>query len=227
MGFSDNSKRITIFCGHYGSGKTNLAINYAIDLKNNYDKVAIADLDIVNPYYRTKDAQKIIESKGIRMISSAYADSNVDVPAVPAEAYAITDDKSYRSVLDIGGDDRGAYALGRFANRILDENDYEMFFVINMYRPLTKDSKSTIEIMKEIENAAGIKFTAIINNSNLGAETLAEDVIHTFDYAKRVSEQSGLEIRYTSVLENIYGQINNNTDNAVPIKLYVKQSWIK
>ena len=118
-------KRVTIFSGHYGSGKTNIAVNYALKLAAEGKKTSLADLDIVNPYFRSKDSEKILSDAGIRFISSEYANSNVDVPALPAEAYAITDDKSSYSVVDVGGDDRGALALGRYVPAILAENNYE------------------------------------------------------------------------------------------------------
>ena len=172
-------KRITVFAGHYGSGKTNIAINYALMLTKVSEKVSIADLDIVNPYFRTKDSYKALEDAGIRLISSEYANTNVDTPALPAEVYSVFEDKSLSAVIDVGGDDRGALALGRYVPYILNENDYEMLFVINKYRFLTKDAKSTVEVMLEIESAAGIKFTGIVNNSNLGEETTAETVLNS------------------------------------------------
>ena len=138
------SKRITVFAGHYGSGKTNIAVNYALKLRKEFDRVDIADLDIVNPYFRTKDSEKQLEKRGIHLISSEYANSNVDVPAMPSEAYAIIDDTSLRAVIDVGGDDRGALALGRYAPDILAENDYEMVFVANFYRPLTRNAKDAL-----------------------------------------------------------------------------------
>ena len=164
-------KRLTILCGHYGSGKTNVAVNIAAELKKSRDTVTVADLDIVNPYFRTKDSAAYFEQQGIRLICSAYANSNVDIPALPQEMYAITDDRSMTAVLDIGGDDRGALVLGRLAPKILAENDYEMLMVINCYRPLTRDAASTMEVLREIEYAGGIRFTGLVNNSNLGAVT--------------------------------------------------------
>ena len=137
-------KRITLLCGHYGSGKTNVALNMAYDLKNQKDRVAIADLDIVNPYFRTKDSAEELREKGITLISSEYAGTNVDIPAMPQQMYMLTDDKELRAVIDVGGDDRGALALGRIRPAIIEENDYEMLFVINCYRPLTGDAKSTL-----------------------------------------------------------------------------------
>ena len=224
--FSDmESKRITIFAGHYGSGKTNIAVNYALRLREDYDKVSIADLDIVNPYFRTKDSEKILAEKGIRLISSEYANSNVDVPALPAEAYSIIDDLSVRAVIDVGGDDRGALALGRYTPSIIEQNDYEHLLVINKYRPLTPDCASTIEVMREIEIACGMKFTGIVNNSNLGDETTAEDVISSIGYAEEISKSSSLPIRMTTVKEDLYDTLKEKVVNCTPIKLYVKQSW--
>ncbi|MBQ5800845.1 MAG: P-loop NTPase, partial [Clostridia bacterium] len=100
-------KRITILSGHYGSGKTNIAVNIALDLKSRHERVAVADIDIVNPYFRTKDSEELFEKEGIRLICSAYANTNVDIPALPQEMYAVTDDKSLYAVLDVGGDERG------------------------------------------------------------------------------------------------------------------------
>ena len=169
-------KRITLLCGHYGSGKTNVAINMAFLLKKCYNDVAIADLDIVNPYFRTKDSREELENGGIKLICSEYAGTNVDIPALPQDMYSLTDNKNIKAIIDVGGDDRGALALGRIAPSIIEENDYECLLVINKFRPLTPDAESTIEVMREIEVAGKIKFTGIVNNSNLGEETTAEDV---------------------------------------------------
>ena len=144
-------KRLTLLCGHYGSGKTNIAVNMALDLKKQYENTVIADLDIVNPYFRTKDSKGMLEEAGIRLVVSQYAGTNLDIPAMPQEMYSLTDDQRVKAILDIGGDDRGALALGRLAPAIRKENDYEMLMVINCYRPLTRDAASTIEVMREIE----------------------------------------------------------------------------
>lgn len=217
-----NSKRISIFCGHYGSGKTNMAVNYAFDLRKTYNKVAVCDLDIVNPYFRTKDSEEDFRKADIKFISSAFANSNVDIPALPQEIYSVTHDKSYKYVLDIGGDDRGATALGRIATDILDENDYEMFFVTNMYRPLTRDAESAVEIMREIEAICKLKFTAIINNSNLGRETKAEDIIDSLDYAQEISKITSLPIKFTTVCSEISDGLTAKINNLYEIKLQKK-----
>ena len=187
-------KRLTLFAGHYGSGKTNIAVNYALHLASEGKKVCIADLDIVNPYFRTKDSEKELSAAGIRLVSPQYANSNVDLPALPAESYRLVQDKSTYGIMDIGGDDRGAYALGRFAEAIKAENDYRMAFVVNCFRPLTSSVEDTVEIMREIEAAAGIKFTCIVNNSNLGPETTPETVLSSLGFVRELSRATGLEV---------------------------------
>lgn len=215
-------KRITLLAGHYGSGKTNIAVNLAKYLKDSGKKVSVADLDIVNPYFRTKDSIKDFEEWGIKLISSKFANSNVDLPALPQEIYSVIDDTSYSCVLDIGGDDRGAVALGRYAPGILRENNYEMLFVINCYRPLTMDAESTVEIFHEIEAACRIKFTSIINNSNLGVETTKKTVLDSLCYADEVSKLVNLPIKMTTVEHSLYYSLKNEIDNLFALNLQSK-----
>ena len=196
-------KRLTLFAGHYGSGKTNIAVNYAVLLAEEGKKVCIADLDIVNPYFRTKDSEKELTEHGITLISPHYANTNVDLPALPAESYRLVQDKSIFGVIDIGGDDRGAYALGRFSDAIKAEDDYRMAFVINRFRPLTSTVEDTVEIMREIEAAAGIRFNCIVNNSNIGAETTKEVVLESVDFAEELSRATGLPIWLHTVEKSI------------------------
>ena len=187
-------KRLTLFAGHYGSGKTNIAVNYAIRLSKEGKRVCIADLDIVNPYFRTKDSEAELERHGIRLVSPQYANTNVDLPALPAESYRLVQDRSTYGIMDIGGDDRGAYALGRFADAIKEENDYCMAFVANCYRPLTRTPEDALGIMREIEAACGLSFTCIVNNSNLGKETTADTVRSSLPYIAELCRLSGLPL---------------------------------
>ena len=214
-------KRITLFAGHYGSGKTNIAVSYALRLREMFDDVTIADIDIVNPYFRTKDSEKILSENGIKLISSRYANTNVDLPALPAELYSITDGETSCAVIDVGGDDRGALALGRYAPGIIRENNYNMLFVVNKYRPQTKDAKSAIEVMREIEVASGMKFTGIVNNSNLGEETTADDVLKSESFVLELSKISGLDIYMTTVKEDLYESLKTKINNLMPIGIYV------
>ena len=192
-------KRVTLFAGHYGSGKTNLAVNWALMLRKEHERVVIADLDIVNPYFRTKDSAELLQAHGIEVISPEFANSNVDLPALPAELYGVVQRKDRYAVLDIGGDDRGAYALGRYAPYILEENDYEMVFVANFMRPLTRTPEEALEVMREIEAAGGIPFTAIANNTNLSKLTDEAVIREGIEKSEELSRLSGLKILFTSV----------------------------
>ena len=213
-------KRITLFAGHYGSGKTNIAVNYAYKLAREGKRVCIADLDIVNPYFRTKDSAKELEALGISLVSPKYANTNVDLPALPAESYRLVQDKSTYGIMDIGGDDRGAYALGRYVDTIKTENDYRMAFVVNCYRPLTSTVEDTIEIMKEIESACGLQFTCIVNNSNLGDETTVDTVNASLNFIERLSAMTGLEVWMHTAEETVARHLSGL--NVMPMVLQKK-----
>lgn len=218
----EDFKRIVLLSGHYGSGKTNIAVNLAKELRRTRERVAIADVDIVNPYFRTSDSRGELEHAGVRVICSAYAGSNVDVPALPPDVYAITDDRGLSAVIDVGGDDRGALALGRWRDAIVAEDNYEMLLVVNRFRPLTRDVPSTVEVMREIERAANMRFTAIANNSNLGVETTPEDVLGSMDYARALCEETGLPLRFTSAEERLIPALEGKIENLFPLKLQWK-----
>ena len=213
-------KRVTLFAGHYGSGKTNLAVNYAIELKKTHDRVVIADLDIVNPYFRTKDSSELLNSMGIETVSPEFANSNVDLPALPSELYGVVQNRLRYAVLDIGGDDRGAYALGRFAPYILEENDFEMIYVANFCRPLTQSPEEALEVMREIETAGGILFTAIVNNSNLAHLTTAETVLDGYEKCRELSSLCGLPVLFSSAERSLAGQLS--LENVFPIDIQNK-----
>ena len=213
-------KRLTLFAGHYGSGKTNIAVNYALLLAGEGKRVCIADLDIVNPYFRTKDSQAELEAAGIDLISPQYANSNVDLPALPAESYRLVQDKRSYGIMDIGGDDRGAYALGRFVSSILEENNYRMVFVANASRPLTRTPEDALEVMHEIEAACGLKFTDLINNTNLGDLTTPETVLSAAEYMEKLSELSGLPVFATTARADVAAQLE--IPDVLPLTLQEK-----
>ena len=215
-------KRLTLFAGHYGSGKTNIAVNYALQLAKEGKQVCIADLDIVNPYFRTADSAKELEAAGIRLITSRFTNSNVDLPALPAEAYSLVQNKNTYAVMDIGGDDRGAYALGRYVPFIREENNYRMVFVANCYRPLTRTPEEALEVMREIEAACNLSFTCIINNSNLGTETTPQTLLDSVSYMEKLSQISGLPIfLHTATIEVAKG-LAENLSPVFPLQLQEK-----
>lgn len=215
-------KRLTLLAGHYGSGKTNIAVNMALTLAKTEQRVVIADLDIVNPYFRTKDSSKELADAGIQLICSPYANTNLDIPAIPQEMYAITDDKTITAVIDIGGDDRGAYALGRYAPAIREENDFDFWFVANCYRPLTANVPDALGVMREIEQAAGLPFTGVINNSNLGALTSPADVLASLPFAEELSKQANLPLVMTSVMESLYDKLADKIPDLFAMQLQTR-----
>ena len=222
-------KRITLFAGHYGSGKTNIALNYARMLKRAGETVAIADLDIVNPYFRTKDSAANLQAEGIDLIVSDFANSNVDFPALPREIYALTApvEQSEQSnnraiprvVIDVGGDDRGALALGRYVPDIKQEGDYEMLAVVNASRPLTRTPQDAVEVLREIEAACLLPFTGIVNNTNLGQQTTADTVLGSRAYADEIAALMGVPVRFTCATTAIVVELEGKVENLLPLEI--------
>ena len=215
-------KRLTLFAGHYGSGKTNIAVNFALTLARSGKNVCIADLDIVNPYFRTADSAQELAEAGVTLISPKFANSNVDLPALPAEAYRLVTDKTAYGIMDIGGDDRGAYALGRYTPAILEENNYRMVYVANCCRPLTRTADDALEVMREIEAACGLRFTHIINNSNLGPETTPQVVLDSLPFAQELSRISGLPLWLHSIRQDLLPALQGSGLPLFPMQLQKK-----
>ena len=217
-------KRITLFAGHYGSGKTNIALNYARHLKKAAGtKVAIADLDIVNPYFRTKDSKDALAADGIELVVSEFANSNVDFPALPKETYALLAEQDKLLVIDVGGDDRGALALGRYVDDIRASNDYEMLGVINFSRPLTRTPEDAVEVLREIEYACKLPFTGLVNNTNLGQESSVANVLESMELAKRTAELMNIPLRFTCVPRSLEPELRGKIENLFALdiqKLY-------
>ena len=223
-----NAKRITLFAGHYGSGKTNIALNYARMLKRAGEKVAIADLDIVNPYFRTKDSAADLQAEGIDLVVSDFANSNVDFPAMPKEIYALVAPPEIgtecptpcaKIVIDVGGDDRGALALGRYVPDIKQEGDYEMLAVVNAARPLTRTARDTVEVLREIEEACQLLFTGIVNNTNLGQQTTAETVLGSRAYADEIAALMNVPVRFTCAPAAIAAELEGTVENLLPLEI--------
>ena len=211
-------KKITVVTGHYGSGKTNLSVNLAVKAKN----AAVADLDIVNPYFRAADFRELFEKSGITFIAPDFANTNVDVPSLQFDLAQLA--KNYeRLIVDVGGDDAGAFALGRFSEELNANDDVEMLYVINQRRFLTQTADEAVELMYEIENASRMKHTAVVNNTNLGRETTVEIIEQSQGFAREVSEKTGLPIKFTACPEELCGKVG--VENILPIKIYVKPIW--
>ncbi len=219
-------KRVTVFMGHYGSGKTFTAVNYALALAKLGKPVSIYDLDIVNPYFRTVDALETLNKNGVELVVSPFAETNVDIPAMNAKSYKMVDDKSRFAVADIGGDDRGALALGRFADKIKEENDYDALFVVNPFRPETRDVEGAIQVKEEIERAGKLAFTGIVNNANLGLETNIEDVLKGLEFTEKLSKVTGLPVKFSAVRRDLISEKTEIIKEILPIDPIKYGDWL-
>lgn len=199
-------KRINIFAGHFGSGKTEVAVNYAMKMKDMNKKVAIVDLDIVNPFFRTADMKEKFEEKGIKAILPVYANTNVDVPALPAEINIVFEQKSYECVIDVGGDDLGARALSRYRSQI-EQEAYNLYMVINILRPMTETAEKILKMLDEIQTMSNLKVTGFVNNTNLLMDTEADQIIEGQKVIDRVSEITGIPVAFTACMDDIYDDV--------------------
>ncbi len=214
-------RKVTIITGHYGSGKSNISTNLAMEAAASGKKVTVVDLDIVNPYFRTADFKDMFSENGIELITPSYANTNLDIPALNFDIERIAKSEGYL-IIDVGGDDDGAVALGRFSEALRSFGDeLDMFYVINRYRYLTKEPSEAVELMYNIESASRLKHTAIINNSNLGCDTDAETVLSSLGYAEEISKSVNLPIVFSTVPSSL--SLDDNRFKG--IEIYVKPFW--
>lgn len=210
-----------VVTGHYGAGKTNFSASLALRTAERGGKCTVIDLDIVNPYFRTADFAEMFARKGIELYAPVYANTNLDIPSLNIPLESILAAGGY-VVIDVGGDDEGAKALGRYAPVINSFADKQMLYVINKYRYLTKEPAEAVTVMREIEYACGLAHTGIVNNSSLGAETTAETVAASLDFADEVSRLTGLPIAATCAIE---GAMPDSAPAPYTLKRYVRNLW--
>lgn len=222
-----HDKRLVIVIGHYGSGKTEFSVNYAVKLKEHYDNVSIADLDIVNPYFRSREKREFFEKIGIKVYDSSIRNTAVDIPALPAEMTGVIMNQNEKSVIDVGGDPVGARVLARYAEQIKNV-EYDMFYVINGNRPETRTAEDTVKLLRLIEQTSGLKVTGLINNTHLLKDTTAEDVEFGHELTKKVSWETDIPIRYEAALKETALKITNKEilEKIFPINLYMREDWM-
>ena len=210
-----------IFAGHFGSGKTEVALNFAKRKAKEGNKVTIIDLDIVNPYFRTADARTVLEENGIQLIASEFANSNLDMPTVAPEVMSVFCKTDGVVIFDVGGDEDGAYALGQF-NRFFDK--YEMYFVVNTKRPMTSSEGELEEMTHMIENASRLKITGIVNNTNLGAMTDEHTLMSDYDVISGLSESIDVPVVMHSGLPIALKNLPEK-DKAFEMEINIKMPW--
>lgn len=218
LGFLTNTVIVT---GHYGSGKTNLAVNLALDLHESGRDVALVDLDIVNPYFRSADFAALAESKGVPLYTPEFANTNVDLPTLAPQLMALIGSGT-TVVVDVGGDDTGAVALGSYSARI-KETPYTMLYVVNAYRYMTREPQEAVKLLGEIEQASRLTATHLVNNSHLSYLTTARDVEKSMPYAQRATALAGRPLAMTSVRRDLAPQLK--LPGVYPVEIYVKTPW--
>lgn len=219
------NKRINVFTGHFGSGKTEVAVNFTLNLKKDNKDVVIVDMDIVNPFFRTADAKKQLEDCGIKTILPIYANTNVDVPALPGEINMVFEQKNYKAVLDVGGDDLGARALSRYREQITSDS-YDVLFVINTFRPMTDTKEKIINMIMEIEYSCKMKITGLVNNSNLLDETEVCHILEGQKIIEEVSKQLDIPISFICANEDIVPELKMKTNSQIlPLLKNIKLPW--
>jgi len=219
-------KRVRIITGHYGSGKTEFSVNYAMKLKEEKDRVAIADLDIVNPYFRSRERENEFLDKGIKVVYSNLKTQTLDLPSVSGEVDALIAMNDYNVILDVGGDNVGAKLLYKYKELLRDE-EYDFFVVVNVNRPETSSVDKIKNYVRKIENAAGKRATALINNSHFLKATTVEDIISSQEIVEEASKQLEIPLRYISCMEHLAKELPEELrDKTFSLKLFMRDEWM-
>ena len=222
-----DDKRVRLFIGHYGSGKSEVSINYVTKLRELVGgEVAIADLDVVNVYFRSREKKDMMKQLGITPIDSSIQTTTLDVPAVSAEVMRPLHDNKVNYVVDVGGDNVGARVVGRFSEHF-KESDYDMFCVVNANREKTQTAQEVLGYIDSMEAASKLKVTGLINNTHLLRETTIEDVLKGQEIVREVAKIKNLPIKYVCCLENLVENLPSDLEGDIlPIKLYLREEWM-
>ena len=222
-----DDKRVRLFIGHYGSGKSEVSINYVTKLRKIVDgKIEFGDLDIVNVYFRTREKKEQLRAMGINPIDSSIETDTLDLPAVSAQVMTPLHEKDVDYVIDVGGDNVGTRVVGRFAEHFV-EGEYDMFCVVNANREQTQTAEDVIRFIKSMEETSKLKVTGLINNTHLIRQTTVEDVLRGQKLAREVSDLTNIPIKYVSCLRSLVDSLPDNLEGDIlPIDLYLREEWM-
>ena len=216
--------RLLIVTGHFGTGKTEFSVNLALALAREGEKVMMADLDIVNPYFRSRERREVLEGAGVRLITSSQDSENADMPSLPAEILTVLEDRSYRGVLDIGGDPDGARVLARYQPKITAE-DYQLLFVSNANRPEVRKADDAISYLRCIEEVTGLRCGGLVNNTHLCGETTAQEILRGAELAREISEKTGVPVLCHTAEERLIPELESLKEPIFPISIQMKKPW--
>lgn len=219
-----NIKPITLIAGHYGSGKTEFAVNLALWLSVYERKSTLVDLDIVNPYFRSFERKDLLEKADVKLIATSMG-GLADIPALPAEVASIFSDRERVAIVDLGGDPEGARVLG-FYEPQLNEADFDYFLVLNANRPETANAEKAEHYMRNIEFLSKQKFTGIINNTHLCRETAADDIIRGEKLAYALADKTGLPVIWNVVEKRLLNAVEGRLRAEIfPIDILMTKPW--
>lgn len=223
-------KRIRVIVGHYGSGKTEFAVNYALKLAAEKKKTALVDLDIANPYFRSRERQALLEDRGITVYSNTFGrDITADLPAITASIKAPLEDRQCQTVVDAGGDESGAKVLIQFGEYF--HQDCDVFFIINGNRPETQRIEGALGHLRKVEAVTGFPVSGLVNNTHLLRETTAADILKGHHLCRQLSEQLGIPLIYDCCPEWLMAELRNETAHLqdvrlFPLHLYMRERWL-
>lgn len=224
-----DDKRIRLITGYYGSGKTEFALNYISKLAQTSKRLALADIDIVNVFFRSRERAKELEALGIEVISSSMTQDSSDLPALSSKIVKPLRDKSYDYVMDLGGSEIGANVLGRYKPDIHPE-EVDFFMVVNIFRPETGTVDDICKQMELLEEKSGLKVTGLINNTNLIHETKIEHILEGDALLKEVVEKTKVPVRYTTCMLAEVGQCEELGKRVqgelFPMHYKMRESWM-
>lgn len=220
------SARVIVVVGNYGSGKTEISLNLALKMASRGEQVSLVDLDIVNPYFRSSEHTAMLEEHGIKVYAPMYAMTTVDVPSLPASIQAVFADKSRRVIFDVGGDDTGAAALGQY-KPYFDQDDVQVLFVVNAFRPLSGDADAVCDLMERIKGRSRLSPTTLVNNANVAWETQQCDLAHGEQLLREVSKRTNIPVGYLCAKADIMEKLPKHlSGERITIDILMRPDWM-
>jgi len=222
----DMAKSPIVLTGHYGSGKSELAVNLAVRLARSAGDTVVMDLDIANPYFRSREMAGVLRARGVKLVSNAYGfDITQDLPAVSPQVKSFLGNVHYKRIVDVGGNSSGARVLNQFSDTLI-ESEAKILAVVNVYRPETDDAEKIITMIESIETEIGRKVDGILNNANMLRETEPIHVLNGLRILMEVSEKTGIPVVANCAEKEVCKRLPKSCRPSLPIYLYMRPAWL-